>query len=451
MVVDPALYSQLNSFSEEDRLAALKTLEAQLQSAQWQPQPTRPWVNLHAHTFHSFNADGWSPARLVAEAKDQGLEVFGTVDFDVLDATTETMMAGDMLQIKTTAGLETRIYIPEYGDKVMNSPGEPGVSYFMLTGCYQLPEPGTRAAEILDELKQIAQNRNRSVIEKVNAFLGEVQVDYQKDLLTMSPSGNPTERHLVQAYDDKAREVFGNDSAKLSQFWSEKLGIPQDKLEALLADSNNFKDTLRSKLMKRGGVGYVEPDPSAFPRLESMVELGNAIGALPTATWLDGTNPGEDDMHALLSLLVSKGVVAVNVIPDRNWNIADPDDKQIKLNKLKEVIQAARDLDLPVCMGTELNKAGLPFVDNFAAPELAPYIGDFLRGAYALFGHTVLARTINFGWMSTAAEKAFGNDRKARFDFYAQLGEELDLSGDQLERLRATEPVPSAVLKVLDA
>jgi hypothetical protein len=51
-----------------------------------------------------------------------------------------------------------------------------------------------------------------------------------------------------------------------------------------------------------------------------------ACGALPCATWLDGTSAGEQDIEELMALLIAKGAVAANIIPDRNWNIAGPGD-----------------------------------------------------------------------------------------------------------------------------
>ena len=140
------------------------------------------------------------------------------------------------------------------------------------------------------------------------------------------------------------------------------------------------------------------------------------------ATWLDGTNPGESDMPKMLALLESKGVVAMNIVPDRNWNIKDPVEKSTKLDNLAKAVRAARKIHFPICVGTEMNKAGLPFVDNFSAPELAPYVEDFIEGAFFLWGHTFLARTADMGFASEWAHSHFGNDRPTKNDFYARVG-----------------------------
>jgi hypothetical protein len=93
----------------------------------------------------------------------------------------------------------------------------------------------------------------------------------------------------------------------------------------------------------------------------------------------------------LLELLIGKGVVALNIIPDRNWNLADPEARRVKLQKLYEIVELAQELDLPLNVGTEMNAPGNRLMDDFAAPELAPVRQAFLDGQRS-FGHTHAAR-----------------------------------------------------------
>ncbi len=447
MSVDQNLLNQLGDFNAVNRRSAVENLAQMRTQGDWKPAPARPWMNLHCHTFHSYNSKGWSPSRLVYEAIQDGWEVFGSVDFDVLNAVSEVLEAGDLLGIKAVAGLESRVFIKEYASEVINSPGEPGVAYFMLTGCYRLPQLGTAAHSTLASLKQIAQDRNQAMIAHVNPFLGKVQLDYTAELLPMTPSGNPTERHLVEAYDRKARSVFGSDRKGLCAFWAEKFQMPEDKVEGLLDQTVPFQETLRSKLMKKGGPGYIEADPTRFPSVDAMIELGIEVGALPTIAWLDGTTAGESDIRKMISILSARGVAALNIIPDRNWNIKDPADKEMKVAKLRDVVEAAREFDLPLVIGTEMNKAGQPFIDNFEAPELKPFVEDFRKGARILWGHTLLARALDFGWQSQNAKRAFGEDRRERCAFYHEVGCRFGAGSKQREALRGVQAVPEAVLK----
>lgn len=447
MSVDQNLLNQLGDFNVVTRRSAVDQLAQMRTQGTWKPVQPRPWMNLHCHTFHSYNSKGWSPSRLVFEAIEDGWEVFGSVDFDVLDAVSEVLEAGDLLGVKAVAGLESRVFVKEYASQVINSPGEPGVAYFMLTGCYQLPKPGTTAHTTLASLKQIAQDRNQAMIARVNPFLGKVQLDYQSELLPMTPSGNPTERHLVEAYDRKARTVFGADRSGLVAFWAEKFQMPEDKVEALLDQTVPFQETLRSKLMKKGGPGYIEADPTRFPSVEAMIDLGIEIGALPTIAWLDGTTAGEGDIRKMISILAERGVAALNIIPDRNWNIKDSSEKELKTARLRDVVEAAREFDLPVVVGTEMNKVGQPFIDDFSAPELKPFVEDFQKGARILWGHTLLARALDFGWQSQNAKKAFGESRRNRCEFYHAVGCRFGAGSRQVDVLKGVQAVPEAVLK----
>lgn len=413
----PDLESQLNDFDPKVRERVVRELAV---SGLPFPEP-KPEVNLHIHTFFSYNAHGWSPSRVAWEARKYGLAVAGIVDFDVLDGVNEFLNAGELLDLRTTAALETRVFLEEYSRHVINSPNEPGITYFMAAGCWKTPEAGTSAARILDSMRQMARRRNVQVMERVNDFLDGVRLDYDRDVLPLTPSGNATERHMLAAYDAKARQILGTGS-DLKNFWAEKLGADAEEIEALLADTPKLHEKMRSKLMKYGGVGYVAPTPETFPSVETVIEMAQGIGALPTATWLDGTNPGESDMPAMLALLESKGVVALNIVPDRNWNIKDAEEKRVKVENLGKVVDAARAIGFPLCVGTEMNKAGLPFVDDFSAPELQPYVGDFLDGAYFFWGHTFLARYAGMGYASPWAEAQFGSDRRSRNEFYAKVG-----------------------------
>ena len=79
------LEAMLNDFNCELRLRALREL-----MAVGQPQTqSREDVNMHIHTFYSFNAEGWSPARTAWEMHRRGVFSAGIIDFDVLDGMDE--------------------------------------------------------------------------------------------------------------------------------------------------------------------------------------------------------------------------------------------------------------------------------------------------------------------------------------------------------------------------
>jgi hypothetical protein len=412
-----ALLDQTNSFNRDERRQALAAL-----LARGLPRPAETdWVNMHMHTFFSFNGEGWSPTRLAWEAAHRGLYGMAICDFDVLQGMAELFEAADLLQLRAAAGFETRTFFGEYALQEINSPGEPGVFYFMGMGFVRLPAAGSRAAGVLADMLERSHARNRSLIARINAGLRDVVVDYETDVLPLTPDRNATERHIVNAYHAKALGEFGGDTDTAAAFWAARLGLDLAEACATIKDSNRFTDTLRSKLMKKGGLGYQQPDATTFPPLDAVIALVRDSRAIPMSTWLDGTLEGEHDPRTQLECLMAKGVEAVNIIPDRNWNLKDAAAKARKIAELDRYVAVAQALALPINVGTELNKAGQRFVDDFAAAPMRRHHAAFLQGAQVMVGHTRLLRWADLSYSDAAAVAEFP-ERAARNAFFAAVG-----------------------------
>lgn len=438
------LETQLNDFSPAVRDNALDGLIALVKSGAITLPPAENKANLHCHSFHSFNAMGYSPSFIAWKARTEGLVAAGIVDFDVLEGVDEFLSACQALHLRGCAGFETRVFIPQRATKEINSPGEPGIAYHMGVGFAS----GAMSTNVeMVRLKEGAQHRNRAVTSRVNEALAPVMIDFDVDVLPMTPTANPTERHLCEAYAQAATKHFA-DEEHLIAFWTEKLGVESEKITESINTPSGLQSLIRSKMMKRGGVGYVAPDGPSFPLLEDVNALITKAGAIPALAWLDGTSAVEINADALLSMHQDAGTEVLNIIPERNWNVKEPTLRAEKCEKLYEIVAHARERAMPVIAGTEMNAPGQPFVDNFEAPELAPVIDDFLKGAFILYAHTRLQAHREMGYMSTWASQNF-QSKHDKNNFYRQLGETLAPSGKH--SLQNIEPnmQPSAVLKAL--
>ena len=129
-----SLEQQLDSYKPAERRQALMALCQQAEAGKITLPAPGTDVNLHAHTFFSYNAYGYSPSKYAWLARKAGLAVAGIVDFDVLDALEEFLEAGRLVGLKTCVSLESRVFVPEFATRVINSPGEPGVAYHMGAG-----------------------------------------------------------------------------------------------------------------------------------------------------------------------------------------------------------------------------------------------------------------------------------------------------------------------------
>jgi len=405
---------KLDSFDRAERRQALSALCERAKAGEITFGEPGQAANLHCHTFFSYNCYGYSPTKIAYLARKAGLAVAGIVDFDVLDGLDEFLEAGRMLGLKTCAGLETRVFVPEFADKVINSPGEPGISYHIGIGLANA-HLGAEQAQFLAGLRRTAQQRNAELMERVNEYLSPVRIDYEKDVLSLTPAGNATERHLCIAYARKAKELFG-ESSKPAEFWSEKLGVDASGFEG--PESVGLLNTIRAKTMKLSGVGYVRPDGGAFVKMEEMNGFILAAGGIPTVAWLDGTSDGEKEIERLLEVAMATGAAAINVIPDRNYT-AYVHDK--KLENLYRVVEVAKKLHLPVVAGTEMNRAGQRFVDDFSSRELAPFLDVFLKGAYIVYAHSVLQRKAGLGYTSSWADDNF-KSAADKNEFFHEVG-----------------------------
>jgi hypothetical protein len=334
----------LDSFDREERRRAL--VEA---IDQFPPAGTD--VNLHSHTFFSYNAYGYSPTHFAVLARQRGLAYAGIVDFDVLDGLEEFYEAGDLLGLKTVVSMETRVFVPEFETRVINSPGEPGIAYHMSVGFPRFVEHPT--------LRKTSEQRNRELVTRVNTFTAPVTLDYDKDVLPLTPNGNATERHICEAYAKKGDAAF----------WRAKVG------------EGNLPALIRAKTMKKGGVGYVQPGKGSFPLMTDFNRFVLEAGAIPTLTWLDGTSEGEQAIEELFEVAMQSGAAALNIIPDRNLSTPE------KIRNLRDVVALAEKRDLPIVVGTEMNAPGNKFVDDFTHPVLHELLPVFRQGAQRVYEH----------------------------------------------------------------
>ena len=356
------LKQQLNSFDAADRKAALETVRKNFCA-----------FNMHCHSFYSYNGYGYSPSMLVSLAKELNWRGIMLVDFDVLDGVDEFLAAAKYLGVKAAAGMETRVFVPEFADKEINSPGEPGIAYHLGCGFTSSSVPVSQQA-FAARLREGAAQRTRTLVEKVNTLLSDTAIDYDTVAKEFTPAGNVTERHVCCAYRVAAEKKFAG--AELSAYWQEKIGSYEEnpvKMEALI----------RSKTMKSGGVGYVKAAPESFPTLEEMNNFTRACGATPTIAWLNGLSAGENDVDALLDLHQKYGAGAVTLIPDRNWRAADEAKSAKLVAELDRFVAACAARNLPLLAGTEMNAPGQLLNDDFSIPQLIKHLDVFCAGVDA--------------------------------------------------------------------
>ncbi len=377
------IIDKLSDFDSRNRFEALYKIAEFVKSGRIRKGNKQPYDNMHIHSFHSFNYKNWSPSRIIFEAHKIGLKHVGIVDFDTLEAIEETLLSSKLLGIPAIAGIETRVYVPQFQEIIINSPGEPGIYYINGLGFKKLPEKNSDAERIYRKLHEISGSRNRRIVEKLNNFLSPVVVDYTKDVCPLTPSGNPTERHIIKAYIEKSEKISDISS---DDFWSEILKISASEVAEMKKEKmGDFMEKIRSVLVKNGGPGYIKPEPETFPTIYEFIDMVAKNGGIAVGNWLDGTNKGEKDPKKFLEFMLSTGIRIMNIIPERNWNIQNPEEKAVKVGNFELFLSTCIKMNIPVICGTEMNKYGQPFVDDFSIPELKKQLGWFEESVRFLF------------------------------------------------------------------
>jgi hypothetical protein len=300
----------------------------------------------------------------------------------------------------------------------MNSPGEPGVTYVMGAGFTAVPQAGTPQADMLGHLRETARDRNIALINRINPQLREIAVNYDSDVVPLTPGGCPTERHIVRSYIERSGALL-EAPQRVAEFWARILDVSTDEVSGLLG-MPSMDEKVRARLAKRGGLGYEQPTCETFPPVEGFLSWVQSCGAIPMMTWLDGTAGGEADPRTLCELMMSKGAAALNIIPDRNWNLSGAD-RDLKRQKLCEIVDVAEQLQLPINIGTEMNKIGLPFVDDLSGEVLVQHRETFVRGANIMIGNSILARYADFSYVGERASAEFG-DIASKNAFFEAVG-----------------------------
>lgn len=444
MKTQNGLELQLNDFRAETRSEALATLCRDFGHA---ILPEGSNVNMHIHSFFSYNAEGWSPSRIAWESRKRGLRAAALCDFDVLEGLDEFLDACLDVGMRGAVGLETRAFLKEFGDVDINSPGEPGVTYIMGIGFVRKPVQGTPAARTLTLFREQYDARNLAMIARINAALPAVALDYERDAVPLTPARGVTERHIISAYRQKSEQAFPSRPDRVA-FWAGVFGKDPAAVDALFNDVPALEELIRSKLAKNGGIGYEKPSESTFPPVDDFIDWVESCDAIPTVTWLDGTSPGESDPARMLECMCVKGAVALNIIPDRNWNIKDPDARRTKVANLDAIIREADRMGLPINIGTEMNKLGLPFADDLTGDVLSRHRAAFLLGADVMAGHTLLARYANFSYTGIQARAQFETIAEKN-DFFANVGRAPGLTRREADELRSVGEV-RALAKLVD-
>lgn len=283
-----------------------------------------PDVNAHIHSPYSFSAFKDLCQAFVLADKEK-IRVLGINDFNTTKGYPEFYELSVEYRIFPLFNIELMGLIKDEQEKGIriNDPNNPGRIYFSGKG---LDFPVNTKNEVFDKVYIITEESHRQVkamMEKLNEHLDRLDNSLKLDFTEIQRKyarNMVRERHVAQALRIMIFENFDT-SADRKDFLKRLYGNHDP-----VADLNNsaeVENEIRSRLLKSGGLAFVEEAPGSFLDLQEIMSIIKDAGGIPCYPVLLDDTKGrftefESDMEMLCLKLESMNVYCIELIPKRN-------------------------------------------------------------------------------------------------------------------------------------
>ena len=384
-------------------------------------------INLHIHTNESFSVFR-SVTEAVWHAYSGSIEYFGINDHYTTAGYDEFGKACDIAGIKAGFGMEIKTMDEEAYRKGIrvNDPENPGRVYLIAKGITRPLKKESKASVTLNSMQAAIRERNTKIADNLKRYAAEkgYQIEFgYEDAKALTPHGNASERHVIQAYCEKIDLLKDND-AERKEIYEDIVG--SEITDEDFQDVSELQSLVRSSLIRSGKPCFVAEDRAAFSSVEEVIDIFREFGAVPTySVMAEPITPEEKDIEALLKKVKGRGLFAFDFLEFRTGE-----------KRAKEVIDIATNYGFPVFIGTEHNmKKMLPMIGEIGKN---PQFYDYLRkSADFVIGHQILSELCDFGYIDPEGKPRM-SDLKEGFGFFAGVGK-MELSKEQIEELKGKD------------
>ena len=326
-MIDIEILNKLNAPTKEERLANL----AEVLKTTVFPPMVPQYINNHIHTTYSFSP--YSPTAAVYAARMEGLCTAGIIDHDSISGAEEFLEAAKLVEMPVTIGMEARVSMAgtRLEGRRTNNPDQVGVSYMTIQGVPH--DKIDTLTELFKPYQAARHERNRQMVEKINALLPGTNLDYDRDVLPLSmavENGGVTERHLMYALAIKLVQQVGKGPAMVEQLASMGLKLSEKQTAQMLDMAYPFYEYDLLGILKSAFVPQIFIDATdECPKLPDMVKLCDEIDAFLCYAYLGDVGDSvtgdkkaqkfEDDyLEDVFECLKEEGVRSVTYMPTRN-------------------------------------------------------------------------------------------------------------------------------------
>lgn len=325
-MIDIAILEKLDVCEKAQRL---ENLQEVLKTTQFPPMVPQ-YINNHIHTTYSFSP--YSPTAAVYAARMEGLCTAGIIDHDSISGAREFLEAAKLVDIPVTIGMECRATMAgtRLQGRRTNNPDQVGVSYMTIQSVPH--DQIDRLNAFFAPYRAARDVRNRQMIEKINALLGE-DLDYDRDVLPLSmhhEGGGVTERHLMYALARKMVARAGKGQGMVEYLASIGLTLSEKQKAQMLDTAYPFYEYDLLGILKSAFVPQIYVDATdECPTVAALVDLCREIDAYLCYAYLGDVGDSvtgdkkaqkfEDDyLEDVFECLKETGVKAVTYMPTRN-------------------------------------------------------------------------------------------------------------------------------------
>lgn len=325
-MIDIAIFEKLDVCEKAQRL---ENLQEVLKTTQFPPMVPQ-YINNHIHTTYSFSP--YSPTAAVYAARMEGLCTAGIIDHDSISGAREFLEAAKLVDIPVTIGMECRATMAgtRLQGRRTNNPDQVGVSYMTIQSVPH--DQIDRLNAFFAPYRAARDVRNRQMIEKINALLGE-DLDYDRDVLPLSmhhEGGGVTERHLMYALAQKMVARAGKGQGMVEYLASIGLTLSEKQKAQMLDTAYPFYEYDLLGILKSAFVPQIYVDAAdECPTVAALVDLCREIDAYLCYAYLGDVGDSvtgdkkaqkfEDDyLEDVFECLKETGVKAVTYMPTRN-------------------------------------------------------------------------------------------------------------------------------------
>lgn len=326
-MIDIAILEKLNASVREMRLENLREV---LKATEFPPMVPQ-YINNHIHTTYSFSS--YSPTAAVYAARMEGLCTAGIIDHDSIAGAREFLAAAELVGMPVTVGMECRVSMngTALAGRRTNNPDQVGVSYMTIQSV-----PHDRIDEVqtfFAPYRQARYVRNRAMVEKINALLPDIRLDYDRDVLPLSEAaegGGVTERHLMYALAIAMVKKAGKGQPIADYLASIGLELSEKQKGQMLDTAYPFYEYDLLGILKSAFVPKIYIDATdECPNVRDVAKLCKDIDALLCYAYLGDVTASvtgdkkaqkfEDEyLDDVIACIKSCGIHAVTYMPTRN-------------------------------------------------------------------------------------------------------------------------------------